>query len=209
MFCSTFVIITTRQAPKSSHWKAVSSLPLSGGIWVGAADMLSEVSAPHGDTHHYHHRLPPPPSQSVCLSVCLALSWAVCFPRLMERQSHCWLTTLGEGGNSSKNQGSILPIRKLRNTQRSTWKQKTESLKRDKHNRDNFFCPFYFSEEEKKHKQTDLGFKKWSIVLWERQKIIERNNRPRFYCRCSVSLSGTPSSWWIRAPFCQSCALVE
>lgn len=35
------------------------------------------------------------------------------------------------------------------------------------------------------------------------------NNRPRCYCGCSVSLSGASSSWWIRAPLCQSCALVE
>ena len=35
------------------------------------------------------------------------------------------------------------------------------------------------------------------------------NNRPRCYCGCSVSLSGASSSWWIGAPLCQSCALVE
>lgn len=51
----------------SNHRKAVSCLSLSDANWVGTADMLSEVSAPHGDTHHYHHHLPLPPSLSVCL----------------------------------------------------------------------------------------------------------------------------------------------
>lgn len=58
------------------------------------------------------------------------------------------------------------------------------------------------------HKQSGRDLK-WNIVPWERQKIIEKNNRPRCYCGCSGSLSGAPSSWWMRAPLCQSCALVE
>lgn len=95
-FKSHFALFSWSQLPlylDLSHWRAVSFLSLSSGIWVGAADMLSEVSTPHGDTHHYHHHLPLPPS----LSVCLALSLAACCPQLMERQSHCWLITQDEG----------------------------------------------------------------------------------------------------------------
>lgn len=61
------------QALTSNRWKELSALPLSSCIWVGAPDMLSEVSAPHGDRHH-HHRLPlPPPCLTVplCLELCV------------------------------------------------------------------------------------------------------------------------------------------
>lgn len=143
MFSFTFVIInaiTTWQALTSHHWKAESCLSLCCGIWVGTADMLSKVSAPHRGTHHYHHHLPLPPS----LSVCLSLSLAACCPQLMERQSHCWLITLEEGETvwPSKSRwhcsGSILPIRKLRNTRTSPWKKKLigrwkKKLEEDKH----------------------------------------------------------------------------
>lgn len=50
------VVLNTRLTDRLSQ--AVSFPPLRDGIQVSSADMLSEVSAPHGDTHHHNHHLP-------------------------------------------------------------------------------------------------------------------------------------------------------
>lgn len=120
MFCFTFDIIPNRlpKAPTGKQCPLCLSPAVSGLALLTCCQRCQPPMETHIIIITVSHCLPPG------LSVCLALSWAVCFPWLVEQQSHCWLTTLGEGGNSSKNQGSILPIRKLRNTQRSTWKQR-------------------------------------------------------------------------------------
>lgn len=66
--------------------------------------------------------------------------------------------------------------------------------------------PFFLAKKS----QTIRPWLKNGTFFCERdRRSLRKNNRTRCYCGCSVSLSGAPSSWWIRAPLCQSCALVE
>lgn len=126
--------ITSLQALASNHWKAVSCLSLSSSIWVGTADMLSEVSAPCRDTHHYHHHFPLPPSLSVCL--CLSRFVSSNMLPLVDGTAVAQLTHnsgWGEGGQhgSTGRQGGTAPISTLQFT--DFQKRKVERCKHRGH----------------------------------------------------------------------------
>lgn len=108
-------------------WQALTSNDCPSLVVSGSALLTccQRCHPPCEDTHHYHHCIPLPLS----LSVSLALSLAACCPLLMKQQSHCWLKV-----QANKSwwhcSGSILLIRKLRNTQSGLLKTEREKKKK-------------------------------------------------------------------------------